>query len=213
MAFFRSMLLCLSLLYRSGSGSRVSRDGTTAKQPNIIFILTDDQDLRMDSLSYMPYLQKHITEQGTTFGKHYCTVAQCCPSRVTIWTGKAAHNTNVTDVNPPYGRCLQHSSFCIFIDPSFRVDHSPILRDNSLLKFYFTLHRWLAQVCLSRFQLRLPPHLATRTRLRNILHRKTFQCPQHSELRLTSSSRLDWLRVLTKPLYVRIPQCYLRSEP
>lgn len=74
-------------------------------------MLTDDQDLHMDSLSYMPYLKKHVTEQGTTFGKHYCTVAQCCPSRVTIWTGKAAHNTNVTDVNPPYGRCLRQFSF------------------------------------------------------------------------------------------------------
>ena len=74
------------------------------KQPNIIFILTDDQDLHMDSLSYMPHLKRHITEQGTTFNKHYCTVALCCPSRVSLWTGKAAHNTNVTDVNPPYGR-------------------------------------------------------------------------------------------------------------
>ncbi|KAF7196133.1 Arylsulfatase [Pseudocercospora fuligena] len=73
------------------------------KQPNIVFILTDDQDLHMDSLSYMPQLQKHITEQGTTFSRHYCTVALCCPSRVSLWTGKAAHNTNVTDVNPPYG--------------------------------------------------------------------------------------------------------------
>lgn len=75
-----------------------------AKQPNIIFILTDDQDLHMDSLSYMPHLKRHITNQGTTFNKHYCTVALCCPSRVSLWTGKAAHNTNVTDVNSQYGR-------------------------------------------------------------------------------------------------------------
>lgn len=27
----------------------------------------------------------------------------CCPSRVNIWTGRAAHNTNVTDLFPPYG--------------------------------------------------------------------------------------------------------------
>jgi arylsulfatase A-like enzyme len=74
--------------------------------PNIIFILTDDQDLHMDSLSYMPHLKTHISERGTTFTKHYCTVALCCPSRVSLWTGKAAHNTNVTDVNPPYGRSM-----------------------------------------------------------------------------------------------------------
>ncbi|KAK5138261.1 hypothetical protein LTR08_003322 [Meristemomyces frigidus] len=50
----------------------------------MVFILTDDQDLHMDSLSYMPFLKKHITNQGTSFRK-------------------AAHNTNVTDVNPPHG--------------------------------------------------------------------------------------------------------------
>lgn len=73
------------------------------KQPNIVFILSDDQDLHMDSLSYMPHLKQHLTDQGTYFRRHYCTVALCCPSRVSLWTGKAAHNHNVTDVNPPYG--------------------------------------------------------------------------------------------------------------
>ncbi|KAK4497361.1 hypothetical protein PRZ48_011812 [Zasmidium cellare] len=75
----------------------------TQKQPNIVFVLTDDQDLHMDSLSYMPLLKKHIADEGLSFKRHYCTVALCCPSRVSLWTGKAAHNTNVTDVNPPYG--------------------------------------------------------------------------------------------------------------
>ncbi|USW58936.1 Putative sulfatase, alkaline-phosphatase-like, core domain superfamily [Septoria linicola] len=85
------------------ASSQQSTMRTGSSQPNIIFILSDDQDLHMDSLSYMPYLKKHITDQGTTFQRHYCTVALCCPSRVSLWTGKAAHNTNVTDVNPPYG--------------------------------------------------------------------------------------------------------------
>lgn len=70
---------------------------TTPKQPNIVLILTDDQD-NWSSLDYMPLLQKHIADQGTTFNHHYCTVAICCPSRVNIWTGQAAHNTNVTDL-------------------------------------------------------------------------------------------------------------------
>lgn len=73
-------------------------------RPNIVFILTDDQDLHMDSLSYMPHLQKHLVAEGTLYQRHYCTIALCCPSRVSLWTGKAAHNTNVTDVNPPYGK-------------------------------------------------------------------------------------------------------------
>lgn len=77
------------------------------KQPNIVFIITDDQDLHMNSLAYMPRLQKHLLNEGTFFQRHYCTIALCCPSRVNLWTGKAAHNTNVTDVNPPYGKWVQ----------------------------------------------------------------------------------------------------------
>jgi hypothetical protein len=71
--------------------------------PNVVFILTDDQDLHMNSLDYLPYVKKHLLDKGTFYKKHFCTTALCCPSRVTLWTGKAAHNTNVTDVNPPYG--------------------------------------------------------------------------------------------------------------
>jgi hypothetical protein len=77
--------------------------GTGKSRPNIVFILTDDQDLHMRSLDYMPLVKTHLIDQGTSFQKHFCTTALCCPSRVTLWTGKAAHNTNVTDVSPPYG--------------------------------------------------------------------------------------------------------------
>ena len=73
------------------------------RRPNIVVILTDDQDLHMNSLDYMPLLKKHIIDKGTFFKKHYCSTAICCPSRVTLWTGRNAHNTNVTHVVPPYG--------------------------------------------------------------------------------------------------------------
>ncbi|KAM3422102.1 Arylsulfatase [Cercospora zeina] len=131
MAFLRSILLCLGLVCSSRTARKATRDGAPTQQPNIIFILTDDQDLHMDSLSYMPYLKKHITEQGTTFGRHYCTVAQCCPSRVTIWTGKAAHNTNVTDVNPPYGGWPK------FVSQGFNSAYLPIwLQDLGYATYY-----------------------------------------------------------------------------
>ncbi len=73
-------------------------------RPNIVFILTDDQDLHLGSLDYMPLLHKHVASQGTFSRRHYCSTAVCCPSRVSLWTGKYAHNTNVTDVFPPYGQ-------------------------------------------------------------------------------------------------------------
>lgn len=71
---------------------------------NIVFILTDDQDAILDSVSYMPKLKEHIIDKGTSFVNHFTTTAICCPSRVALWTGKQPHNTNVTDVNPPYGK-------------------------------------------------------------------------------------------------------------
>jgi len=75
----------------------------SAKRPNIVFILTDDQDLHMNSLDYVPLIKKNLIDRGTLYKKHFCTTALCCPSRVSLWTGKLAHNTNVTDVNPPHG--------------------------------------------------------------------------------------------------------------
>lgn len=82
-----------------------AKDPATAKtKPNFIFIITDDQDLRLGSLEYQPAVQKHLADQGTTFSKHYCTISICCPSRVSLLTGRAAHNTNVTDVSMPYGK-------------------------------------------------------------------------------------------------------------
>lgn len=72
-------------------------------RPNIVFILTDDQDVHLNSLDFMPLVRKHLVDQGTSYNRHYVTTAVCCPSRVTLWTGKASHNTNITDVKPPYG--------------------------------------------------------------------------------------------------------------
>uniref|UniRef100_A0A060TCD7 Arylsulfatase n=1 Tax=Blastobotrys adeninivorans TaxID=409370 RepID=A0A060TCD7_BLAAD len=84
------------------SQQAVATDYELAK-PNILFILTDDQDRQIDSLKYMPKLQKYLVQEGTEHVSHYCTTALCCPSRVSLLRGQMAHNTNVTDVKPPYG--------------------------------------------------------------------------------------------------------------
>lgn len=78
-------------------------EGTEGRKPNIIFIMSDDQDLALGSTEYTPRIRKHLQEKGTFFENHFVTTALCCPSRVSLWTGKQAHNTNVTSVKPPYG--------------------------------------------------------------------------------------------------------------
>ncbi|KAJ6043098.1 uncharacterized protein N7446_001294 [Penicillium canescens] len=74
-----------------------------AKQPNILFVLTDDQGKYVGGLEHMPKLQSTLVEQGTSYSKHFCSIALCCPSRANLWTGRMPHNTNVTDVGLPYG--------------------------------------------------------------------------------------------------------------
>jgi arylsulfatase A-like enzyme len=80
-------------------------------KPNFVFIITDDQDLHLESLTYQPSVRKRMGEEGTFFSKHYCTIALCCPSRVSLLTGKMAHNTNVTDIAPPYGIHSSHNIY------------------------------------------------------------------------------------------------------
>ncbi|KAF2124799.1 arylsulfatase precursor [Dothidotthia symphoricarpi CBS 119687] len=88
--------------------------------PNFIFIMTDDQDMHLNSLDYQKSVQKHFAQEGTWFKKHFCTVSLCCPSRVSLLTGKAAHNTNVTDVSAPYG------GYPKFIAEGFNDNYLPV---------------------------------------------------------------------------------------
>ena len=96
----RISLLWLATIVSAGHGSK-----SKLNKPNFVFIISDDQDLHLGSLDYMPYVQKHLGKGGTFYRRHYCTIAICCPSRVSLLTGRAAHNTNVTDVSPPHGEC------------------------------------------------------------------------------------------------------------
>ncbi|KAF5647906.1 arylsulfatase [Fusarium sp. NRRL 52700] len=67
-------------------GSAQIEPKTSVGKKNIVFILTDDQDAALDSVSYMPKLKKHIIDKGTSFVNHFTTTAICCPSRVALWT-------------------------------------------------------------------------------------------------------------------------------
>ncbi|KAH9996636.1 arylsulfatase-like protein [Xylariaceae sp. FL0662B] len=109
-----------------------SMTGEERIQPNIVFILTDDQDLHMQSLEYMPFVRKHLIDRGTFFRRHFCTTALCCPSRVTLWTGKAAHNTNVTNVTPPYG------GYPKFVSQGLNDNYLPVWLQETGYNTYYT---------------------------------------------------------------------------
>lgn len=105
---------------------------TLGRRPNIVFVLTDDQDLHLQSLDYLPLIKKHLRDQGTEFQRHFCTTAICCPSRVSLWTGRQAHNTNVTDVSPPHG------GYPKFISQGLNENYLPVWLQRSGYNTYYT---------------------------------------------------------------------------
>ena len=75
------------------------------KKPNIVFVLTDDQD--PESLRYMPTVQEELIKKGTTLTEGVVTFPRCCPSRATMLRGQYVHNHGVSggpERNGPYFR-------------------------------------------------------------------------------------------------------------
>ncbi|MET0559652.1 MAG: sulfatase [Solirubrobacterales bacterium] len=82
-------------------------------RPNIIVIQTDDQTLDQLYAEYqapgggnvqaMPNTRALIGEKGATFTQYYTPYSLCAPSRVSLLTGRYAHNNKVRGNVPPNG--------------------------------------------------------------------------------------------------------------
>eukprot|EP01084_Bolivina_argentea_P110901 197973_1 len=70
-------------------------------RPNFIFILMDDQDIFLDSPSFMPNLKSQIITKGVTFSNAFVSTPVCCPSRTENLSGKYFHN-----IGAPNGGCM-----------------------------------------------------------------------------------------------------------
>ncbi len=66
----------------------------TKERPNVLFILTDDQDPA--SLGRMDKVQRHLVNEGVRFERSFVTTPVCCPSRATFLRGQYAHNHGVS---------------------------------------------------------------------------------------------------------------------
>lgn len=86
-----------------GRGDRSFDSGNvpSGERPNILFILTDDQEV--ESMSEMPQVQSRLTERGTTFSRAFVTTAMCCPARASILRGQYAHNHGIWINRAPEG--------------------------------------------------------------------------------------------------------------
>ncbi|KAM0420921.1 hypothetical protein ACHAPT_011311 [Fusarium lateritium] len=134
--WLKPIYLASSILLLSEAALAQQQDqvilNAAAKKNNIVFILTDDQDAVLDSVAYMPRLKKHVIDEGTSFVNHFTTTAICCPSRVSLWTGKQPHNTNVTDVSPPYG------GFPKFVSQGLNENYLPVWLQEAGYNTYYT---------------------------------------------------------------------------
>lgn len=118
----RLTLVCLLILALStGAISPMPASGNSAKaaqqiQPNILMILTDDQDAMPDMLDAMPNLQALLADQGMSFSDFLLPLPLCCPARATLLRGQHAHNTQILQNVPPIG------GFSVFYDLGMEND-------------------------------------------------------------------------------------------
>jgi N-acetylglucosamine-6-sulfatase len=73
----------------------------TTKPPNIVFVLSDDEDLGIHAS--MPKVKALVEDQGVVFEDFFATYPLCCPSRASILRGQYPHNTLVLGNLPPEG--------------------------------------------------------------------------------------------------------------
>jgi arylsulfatase A-like enzyme len=103
-------LLCVLAL----TTQRSSAAEGEAQPPSFVVIQTDDQTLDGLYAAFSPYpgaprvrtmpnTLNLLARRGMTFDRYYVSYPLCCPSRVTLLTGRYAHNTGVKGNVQPNG--------------------------------------------------------------------------------------------------------------
>lgn len=66
------------------------------KPPNILLLLTDDQDLTLGGMTPLSFTKQLMESSGGSLKNFFVNTPVCCPSRTTLLTGIYPHNWHVT---------------------------------------------------------------------------------------------------------------------
>ncbi|XP_054728439.1 N-acetylglucosamine-6-sulfatase-like [Anastrepha obliqua] len=102
-----SMLTLTIVIYILLVSLTPAKAGEVTTKPNILLILSDDQDLTLEGMTPLRHVQQLIGNAGATFGHAYTSSPLCCPSRASLFSGMYAHNHGTTN-NSISGGCNGH---------------------------------------------------------------------------------------------------------
>ncbi len=120
MARFVAALTVLALIFglvqatsEEASAARAKGSEVEGQKPSFVVIQTDDETMEelYDGVRMlngaeefaMPNTLQMLGEKGVTFTRYYTPYSLCAPSRVSLLTGRYAHNNNVRGNVPPNG--------------------------------------------------------------------------------------------------------------
>jgi arylsulfatase A-like enzyme len=81
--------------------ARPQTRGDATGKPNVLIILTDDQQVNLFTRELMPNVFSEIVDRGVNFQRAYTNQSECCPARASLLTGLFAHHTGVDTNEEP----------------------------------------------------------------------------------------------------------------
>jgi arylsulfatase A-like enzyme len=110
--------------FRPQFESLEARTLLSVAQPNIVFIMTDDQEV--GTMQYMPRVKALLADQGVTFNNSFVTSSICCPSHVTALTGQYNFNHGILNNGLPTGGFQKFVNMRTDSDPATQGDESTL---------------------------------------------------------------------------------------